>query len=73
MGIGARLLWRLRGFDGAGAQAPAPDRRPDSLLGDIRWPSSASPGLFVGFVLGLQGYTSCSAKAQPGAGRDGGL
>jgi phospholipid/cholesterol/gamma-HCH transport system permease protein len=55
MGHGARLLCACW-LDGAGAAAPAPDRDQIHFLGNYSLAIIGVSGLFVGFVLGLQGY-----------------
>jgi phospholipid/cholesterol/gamma-HCH transport system ATP-binding protein len=56
MGIGARLLWRLLGLMGPALRRPRLIGDQIHFLGNYSLAIIGVSGLFVGFVLGLQGY-----------------
>lgn len=56
MGIGTRLLWRLLGLMGPALRRPRLIGDQIHFLGNYSLAIIGVSGLFVGFVLGLQGY-----------------
>lgn len=56
LGMGARLFWRLLKSGGAAFQRPGLVRDQVHFLGNYSLSIIATSGLFVGFVLALQGY-----------------
>ena len=61
IGRGARLFARLMQLVGAAFARPGLVRDQVHFLGNYSLAIIAVSGLFVGFVLGLQGITRCSA------------
>ncbi len=56
VGMGARLFWRLIGLFGASMRRFGLGRDQVHFLGNYSWSIIATSGLFVGFVMALQGY-----------------
>ena len=56
LGMGARLFWQLLKMGGAAMQRPGLVRDQVHFLGNYSLSIIATSGLFVGFVLALQGY-----------------